>query len=177
MIKAAFPHMALNSHNVPGEEYEMWNTMKVAKSTHIVHLLDWVKKVAKGAPGGKLQTLIFNSHGRPGKISIGQGIRRKDVEKFRVLKGFVVRIWIVACSVAKIRRAGTITDGNWFCYRLAQESGAYVTASSVKQRGPRKNKTVRNWHEWEEKNDSLPYGYIDDWELPVHRWTPKGERF
>lgn len=165
MIKVPFPHMVLNSHNVPGEEYDMWNTWKVPKSTSVDHIVDWVATVAKGAPGGKLETLIFNAHGKPGKISIGQGITRNHVTKFSALSGLVARIWIVACRVAQINGAGSITDGNYFCYRLAQESGAYVKASTAKQKGPPDLLVT----------DFIPYGYIDSWEGTVYRWNPKGE--
>jgi hypothetical protein len=165
MIKVPFPHMVLNAHNAPGEEYRMWNTWKVPKSTSVDHMVDWISKVAKGAPDGKLETLIFNAHGRPGKISIGEGITRNDVTKFSVLNGLVKRIWIVACKVARIKEAGAITDGNYFCYRLAQESGAYVRASSATQT-TYPDLLVANF---------IPYGHIDEWEGEVFTWNPKGE--
>jgi len=163
MIGVPYPHMVLNSHNVPGIEYKMWNTWKVPKSTSVDHMVEWVAKVARGAPGGCLSTLIFNSHGKPGKISIGQGITRNDVEKFAALKkeSLVDRIWIIACKVARIKEAGSITDGNYFCYRLAQEAGAFVKAGSA-------NQTPHYIFD-------VPYGYIDDWESTVYTWNPKGE--
>lgn len=165
MILATFPHMALNSHNVPGTRYKMWNTWSVPKTTAVEHMVDWIATVADNAPDSYLQTLIFNSHGEPGKIKLGEGITRNHVEMFRKLKGKVGRIWIVACNVARIKEAGSMTDGNWFCYRLAQETGAYVTAASATQMG-----------QWDFRFiDELPYGYIDDWEGTVYKWNPKGE--
>lgn len=163
MIGVPYPHMVLNSHNVPGVEYKMWNTWKVPKSTSVDHMVEWIAKVARGAPGGSLSTLIFNSHGKPGKIGIGQKITLNDVEKFAVLKkeSLVGRIWIVACKVARIAEAGTVKDGNYFCYRLAQESGAFVRAGSASQIG--------------HLICDIPYGYIDDWEGTVYSWNPKGE--
>jgi len=165
MIKVPFPHMVLNAHSAPGEEFRMWNTWKVAKSTSVDDMVGWIATVAKSAPGGKLETLIFNGHGKPGRIKIGQGITRSDVEKFGKLYGLVARIWIVACKVARIDDAGSITDGNYFCYRLAQESGAYVRASSATQIAY-PNLLVANF---------IPYGHIDEWEGDVFTWNPKGK--
>lgn len=166
MISVPYPHMALNSHDVPGIEYKMWNTWKVAKSTSVDQMIENIARVAKTAPGGCLSTLIFNSHGKPGKIHIGQGITRNDVEKFASLKAgnLVTRIWIVACKVASIKKAGSITDGNYFCYRLAQEAGAFVKAGSTTQTG-----------QWNLPFNGLPYGFIDDWEGTVYTWNSKGE--
>jgi hypothetical protein len=167
MIKVPFPHMVLNAHSAPGEEYQMWNTWKVAQSTSVDQMVGWIATVAKSAPEGKLETLIFNGHGAPGKIKIGQHITRQDVEKFRVLKdnNLVKRIWIVACKVARIGEAGGITDGNYFCYRLAQESGAYVRASSARQYAY-PDILVANF---------IPWGHIDEWEGDVFTWNPKGD--
>lgn len=175
MIRVPFPHMALNAIDAPGEEYEMWNTWRVPESESVTGMVNWIATVARDAPGGKLETLIFNGHGKPGKIFIGQGIRRQDVKTFNVLKGLVVRIWIVACHVAKIKKAGTITDGNYFCYRLAQESGAFVIASSVKQKQVVKKRLVNRWHGLYVLIDKIPRGHIDNWERPIHCWNPKGE--
>ena len=163
MIGVPYPHMVLNSHNVPGVEYKMWNTWKVAESTTVDQMVEWVAKVARGAPSGRLSTLIFNSHGKPGCIRIGQKITLEHVEKFKIFKQekLVDRVWIVACSVARIKSAGQITDGNYFCYRLAQESGAFVRAGSASQMG---HLIV-----------DIPYGHIDDWEGTVYTWDPDGK--
>lgn len=166
MIGVPYPHMALNSHNSAGPDYKMWNTWKVPKSTSVSHMVEWIAKVARSAPGGSLSTLVINSHGEPGKIKIGQGITRDDVEKFAILKAdnLVERIWIVACKVAKIGEAGSITDGNYFCYRLAQEAGVFVKAGSASQMSAWNLPLV----------DNVPFGFIDDWEGTVYTWNPKG---
>ncbi len=170
IIPVPFPNMVLNAHNAPGEEYQMLFTWKVPQSTNVSQMIARIAndaKTSKIAFGKGLETLIFNAHGKPGKICIGQGITRNDVTEFRKLKGLVKRIWIVACKVAKIKAAGTITDGNWFCYRLAQESGAYIKASSVNQVAYHKVYLI----------DFVPPGCIDSMEPPVIRWTPKGARY
>jgi hypothetical protein len=170
MIKVPFPHMCLHSHDVPGEKYKMWNTDTVPANKTVPEMVDQIVGIARTAPGGYLETLIFNSHGWPGRILIGTIIDRTDCDagKFKpILDGRLVRnIWIVACEVAYIEKAGTVSDGNYFCYRFAQSTGAYVTAGTAVQ--------------WSQKIYSfgigkLPYGYIDDWEGEVFRWNPEGK--
>lgn len=171
MITVPFPHLVLNSHNVPGEEYEMLYTWKVPESTSVTQMVDYIKtraEICAETFEGKLETVIFNAHGKPGKIKIGHGITRNDVMNFDTLKGLVGKIWIVACDVAHIKKAATITDGNWFCYRLAQESGAYVKASSNTQNVP--------YPDLSPVIDFMPNGCIDDWEEPVFEWDPSGAR-
>lgn len=168
MIKVPFPHMALNAHNAPGVEYKMWNTWKVPKDTPIAEIVSWVATVARNAPGQKLETLIINAHGNSAYVGIGAGIPMSKVGLFNVWKyeGLVNRIWLVVCKVALIEKAGDEKkDGNWFCYRLAQESGAFVTASKNRQIGEIDIPFI----------DDLPYGYIDNWEGTVYTWNPKGE--
>lgn len=167
MIRVPFPHMALNGHNAKGAAgYQMWNTWNVPKSKSVKEIVEWVAEVARSASGGYLETLVINCHGRAGKISIGQGIRIYNVAEFNVLKkeGLVNRIWVKACEVARIEKAGTKTDGNYLCYRLAQESGAYVKASKNRQ--------------WISPDfpliDEYPYGFVDDWEGTVYTWNPQG---
>src|SRR5947209_8064011 len=110
MIIVPFPHMCLNSHNVPGQKYKMWNTDTVPASKTVPEMVDQIVSIAKTAPGGCLETLIFNSHGHPGKISIGTTIDRSDCDegKFQPILdgGYVKNIWIVACRVAYIKNAG-----------------------------------------------------------------------
>ena len=171
MIVVPFPHMVLNSHSdTLGEEYEMLFTWKVPKSTSVKQMVSRIRtnaKVCKKTMGTRLQTLILNAHGEPGKIKLGQYITRNDVREFRRLRGLVKRIWIVACEVAMIKKAGTITDGNWFCYRLAQEARAKVKASGAVQYSYPNLYVV----------DFVPWGFIDDWEQPVYRWNRKGKRY
>lgn len=167
MIKVPFPHMVLNAHNAPGEEYRMYNSWKVSATTTVDEMVSNIADVARNAPGGKLETLIFNGHGGPGRIRVGTGITHDHVGKFRVLGDakLVERIWIVACKVARIKEAGAITDGNQFCYRLAQEAGAFVRASSATQI-TYPDLLIANF---------IPYGHIDEWEGEVFTWNPKGE--
>ncbi|MEZ5426207.1 MAG: hypothetical protein R2747_08085 [Pyrinomonadaceae bacterium] len=167
MIAVPYPHMVLNAHNNPGVDFKMWNSWKVPESTSVSSMVSWIAKVARGAPGGCLSTLIFNSHGQPGQINIGYCISLSKVGLFNILRdeNLVERIWIVACNVARIDKAGTKSDGNYFCYRLAQESGAFVRAGNGRQWGFPDLPFI----------DEVPYGYIDDWNGTVYSWNPRGE--
>lgn len=170
MIRVPFPHMCLHSHDAPGEKFKMWNTDTVPASKTVPEMVDQIVKIAKSAPGGYLETLIFNSHGMPGVILIGTTIDRTDCDagKFKPILdgGYVKNIWIVGCEVAYIQNAGSITDGNYFCYRFAQSTGAYVTAGTTIQ----KTQTVYPFG-----INGLPYGHIDNWEGQVFKWNPEGK--
>jgi hypothetical protein len=161
-IKVPFPHMVLNSHNVPPPDYFMFNTWKVSASTTVSHMIGWTAQVARGAPGGNgLATLIFNSHGRPGNIEIGVGIGLSDASAFAALNGLVTRIWFVSCEVAGdySQVASGAPDGKDFCKEVARAAGAYVKAGSAIQKAAKM---------------SLAVGYIDQWEGELFVFDPKG---
>jgi len=163
IIPVPFPHMALNSHDVPPPDYLMFNTWKVAQSDSVDHIVGWVREVAVGMPGSQIATLIFNAHGSPGKIHIGQGIGLNDLHKFqpwKTAKGPLIKeIWIVACRVAgKGKFVSGGPDGESFCKDLALATGALVTAA------------VREQHTGMNK---IPIGYIDEWEGEVRTYDAK----
>jgi hypothetical protein len=165
LIKVPFPHMALNAHNVPPPDYLMFNTWKVNENDTVNHIVGWVRKVAVGMPGGRIETLIFNSHGSPGSIHIGQWIKVPDLGTFQAWnteKGPLIKnIWIVACQVAGQRDfvSGGV-DGKSFLKDLAAATGATVKG------GVRKQKTGMK---------EIPIGYIDEWEGEVIVVAPGAE--
>jgi hypothetical protein len=167
-ISVPFPHMVLNSHDVPPPDYGMLNSWKVGKSETVDHMVDWIKTVALGMPdGGKIRTLIFNAHGSPGAIHVGQGIGLGDLHKFQLLKTkdglpLIKEIWIVACKVAgKGKFVSGGPDGETFCKDLALATGALVTAGTREQRTG---------------TDKIPLWHIDEWEGEVRTYDPKGNR-
>jgi hypothetical protein len=104
MFKLPSPAMALNSHDVPGARYRMYNTYEVPEGDDAAHLLGWIAAVARGAPGGVLNSVVLNCHGFYGTgmdgkllggfgLKMGKGILRADTSKFSVLAGFVQCIW------------------------------------------------------------------------------------
>ena len=174
MIKIQQPSMALNSHDVPGAGYRMWNTWNVPANDNPDHILGWCATVASSAPGGYLRCLIINCHGfynntsRSGTggygLSIGTGILRSHTSKFSLLRGKVANIWITACGTARISPtdAGGNGDGNLFCSEIARASGAYVVAATTHQ--------VPGI----EGGFWMPQNYIDDFEGLVLRYNPSG---
>jgi hypothetical protein len=132
-IAVPFPHMVLNSHNVPPPDYAMYNSWKVAASESVDHMIGWIAKVARDLNPPQLATLIFNAHGGPGTINIGQGIVLADASKFYGLNGLVQQIWIVACRVAGSDQevASGTPQGRKFCQDIADASAAR-SATSVR---------------------------------------------
>lgn len=160
MFEIPQPSMALNSHDVPAPDYRMWNTYKVAKDTSPGHMLGWTSAVARGAAGG-LRCLVINSHGSPGRLHIGTGIDRSQANTFRLLKGMVNTIFIVACEIAAIGGKGCL-DGNMMCGAIAQASGATVFCSTALQ-----STGLYTYL-------SLPIGTIDEYEGTVLQYNRDG---
>ena len=69
-----FPHMVLNSHNVPPPDYQMSNSWKVSSMDPPPFMVSQIRDIAAGLPEKKWRTVIFNRHGSPEKIHIGTGI-------------------------------------------------------------------------------------------------------
>jgi hypothetical protein len=179
MIKVPFPHMALNTDDVPGTHYKMWNTWdQIRVSESPGHILDWVAHVAAvDTPGGHLETLIINCHGYERKgvglgfgLALGAGIQRRNTPLFSKLRdssgnALVKNIWITACGTASISiptLGGSLLDGdgNLFCCEIAKQSGAYVTAATTFQ--------------YDDSYFGIPYGYIDNWEGLILTYGPLG---
>lgn len=168
MITVPQPSMVLNSSDVDGTPYQMWNTRLVQPHEEIGNVLDNVASVADGAYNKKLQVLIFNCHGiyrksMTGEIGgfgmkIGTGVRLKDVDKFTKIAGKVNQIWIKACGVARIANIGRHGDGNLFCSKIAQAAQAFVIASTQSQRSP---------------SSASPF-YIEEWQGLTLCYNPKG---
>jgi len=168
-IKIAQPALALNSHDVPGAEYEMSINWKVPATVTADDVMSWIKGAAATAPGGRLRVVLINCHGyynstdRAGTggfgLALGTGIRRADTPKFAAIKGVVDNIWITACGTARITKPGPGEgDGNLFCCEIAKQSGAHVVAATTHQDG----------------DSRLPKGHIDDFEGLVLQYGPLG---
>ena len=156
-----FPHMVLNSHNVPPPDYQMFNSWKVSQGDTASFMASQIRDIAAGTSEGKLQTVIFNSHGSPGKIHIGRGITIADAPLFAKLKGRVVQIWIIACQVAGEAASGATVTGTSFgirsCQALSDKSGAVIYAST-------RNQSV--------EEASLNYGEADFYEGQTYLFQP-----
>ena len=154
--------MALNSHNVPPPDYQMWNTRKVAKDVRAADLISNIASVADNAKDSRLRCVVFNSHGQSGGILIGSGIGRGETPLFSTLAGKVHAIVIVACEVAEIASPNTWADGNLFCGEIAKNANAYVFASTALQ------------STYLYTIIGLPVNNIDEFEGSIYRWDPNG---
>lgn len=171
MIEIAQPAMGLNSTHDHHIHVQMWNTWDVAAIKSASDVVEWVRSVALGAPGGKLKNLVFSCHGAPARIAIGTGIRTADIPLFGrwVENGrpLVEKVWFRCCRVAFITPAPGGTgvaaggDGNVFCSSLAKAAKCYVVASTELQIG-----TVGR---------TLPFGKIDSFEGLVLSYGPGGD--
>jgi hypothetical protein len=159
------PSMALNDSRL-GSEVQMWNTRFVKESDSLGNIFDNIVSVAKSAPGGKLKNLIFNCHGFPGYLQMGEGIDRVSSVIFRMLsrpKPLVETIWLRACQVARIDKPGAAVqgDGNLFCSEIAQYAQCVVVAATADQIA----------HKYVKVH---PFGCLDEFEGTLLRYGPSG---
>jgi hypothetical protein len=160
------PSMAVNDVRL-GAEVQMWNTRLVRENDTLANIFDNIVSVAKSAPGGKLKNLVFNCHGFPGYLQMGEGIDRVSAVIFRMLsrpKPLVDKIWLRACQAARIEKPGDPVqgDGNLFCSEIAQYAQCLVVASTSDQ-STHKHVKVH------------PFGCIDEWEGTLLYYGPKGD--
>ena len=159
------PSMVLNDSRHESQ-LQMWNTRFVRETDTLANIFENIVAVAKGAPGGKLKNLIFNCHGHPGFLQMGEGIDRVSAIIFRMLsrpKPMVDTIWFRACQAARIEQpnAPVQGDGNLFCSEIAQYAQCFVVASTTDQKA----------HKYVKVH---PYGCIDEWEGTVLYYGRKG---
>lgn len=176
MIEIPQPSIAINSHDVPGTKYEMWETWQVPETTSADWVVAFSSILATGAPDGGAKCLVINCHGIYGKgtkksgkqklidtggfgLSIGQGINLANAEVFSQLRGSVKCIVIVACGTAAVTKKGLHGDGELLCSKIAKAAGAYVVAPRTLQLA-----TCLK----------LPKNHIDNFEGEVVRFNPAG---
>lgn len=175
MIEIPQNSIALNSHDVPGTKYDMWETWNVPAASTGNEILSKAAILAICSEGG-LKCLVINCHGfydhginKLGTrkaissggfgLGIGAGIDLSNVYCFSQIKGLVKCIILVACGVVQQTFVGINGDGSKLCSEIARASGAYVIAPRIKQL-PR---FIR-----------LPKNHIDNFEGEVVRYNPSG---
>lgn len=167
MIRLEQPSLCLNSHDVPGPNYKMWQTKVVPEGTSpvgVVGMIIGADAVAKSAGRHGLRNIVINCHGFPGGISPSgsgkAGFNRNNVSLFNVLKPLNVGpIWLVAC------RAALGTAGLAFCSNLARAASTLVVASEDYQ-AVTAVQTVRYYTSVSDQ--------IDDYEGAVHLFFADG---
>jgi hypothetical protein len=101
VIKKKQPSLALDSHDVPGDEVEMRATWKIPAMLPAASFVGWIDHAIDLSSELDLHTVIISCHGSSGFLHIGKGIGKEDLDPFKRLRQqqTVGRIWIVACKV------------------------------------------------------------------------------
>jgi len=172
MIMMKQPSLAINSDDVPGPKYHMWQTIQAPRGVRALWTVNQILKAngdARKFQDSPLANVVINCHGDPGTLWIGgvpdedgdaYGAIDDDVGVFRALKPHNIgTIWLVACQAAK----GAV--GKEFCQQLATFSGCQVVASDEYQE-------VGVWGTYR-LLDGL-HGQIDEFEGNVYRFTVTG---
>ncbi len=151
MIKVPQPSMVLNAPDAPSR-YVMHVTYDVKPTEEIDVFLRQVRQAALRQPDKVLKYLVINCHGLYNGssrestggygLSLGRGIRNLNVHHFRLLREgdassrpLVGHILITSCGAAAVSPVDFRGDGNGvlLCKNIAKHSGAYVSASNIKQ--------------------------------------------
>lgn len=167
-----FRDVRLNGWQFGGDTYD------VNFDTPISWLIELIKSRAASHPGGLV--VVFACHGLPGFLqcargrkahpTAGNGISEDDIVDFAKVKSRVKRFEFRACLVARIgtspecgRHVGW--DGNRFCYRFAQATGAQVKASLHLQYG---------WDGTDNQGNYAGSGCDYGWAGRVFTWSKQG---
>lgn len=154
MIDIEQPAMALNAPDCP-PPMRMWNTWNVGANFKRADIIGWVAEVARGAPGGKLKSVVICSHANPAHLLIGEGFKKAHTGLFKAWKGIVEMVFLQGCAIA----AG---DGYSFCSEIAFHANCYVVASTRIQEISRSITT-------------MPYRKIDVFEGMTITFGPNGK--
>src|SRR5271165_790021 len=128
MLMLKSPSLVINSHDVPGPDYRMWETVSAPPgmdSWGVVKEIIRVNRLALEHEGTQLLNIVINCHGLDGGGALFVGgsdgddekrtaIRIETVNNFSLLKQRNLgTIWLVACQAAR----GNM--GRQLCQQLA----------------------------------------------------------
>ncbi len=175
MLMLKSPSFVINSHDVPGPNYRMWESMEAppgmnagAAALEIVR----VNRLALEYKRTQLLNVVINCHGAEGGGALYIGGADSATERnaktdistvnaFSVLKRRNIgTIWLVACQAAKGN------SGKQLCQMLATVSGSAVVASD-------ENQMVGAWGSIRIIQGG-GRGQIDEFEGKVHAFWPNG---
>jgi hypothetical protein len=170
MIKIEEPALALNDIRVGGR-IRMSRNVRIRPDDARGNIVGCVATLASGVPGGRLKSLVLNSHAAPGYLLMGEGFWQPHTDLFERWAGLVDDIWITACSIAsrcgfapgeKLRDGlkGQVGDGYLFCRNMAMKARCNVIASLNDQEVP---------------NRRIPNGSIDSYEGTLLCFKPTGD--
>jgi hypothetical protein len=167
MFKVAEPAVALNDMRVGGH-FQLSRSIKVRANDSRTNIVRAVASYAAGSPGGRLTSLVLNSHGLPGYLIMGEGFWQPHTSLFEEWAGLVSNVWITACSIASRCPTqgelpgwlkGQSSDGYLFCQEMARRARCNVIASLNDQDVPNHSK--------------IPSGYIDAFEITLLCFRPQ----
>jgi len=123
----------------PTENENEYKILTALESTTIDLIVDMISYVTAA---GELSTLRILAHGRPGKTLLGKdGISELTVDRFKKIKDRFAsdgKIELHSCLVAQYCTSGVhCTLGGWL-QKLADYTGATVTAAQIKQQADSK---------------------------------------
>ncbi len=153
MFNIEQPAMAINDVR-DFDLAQMWNTWDVQPHYKRTDIINWAAKVASGAPGGKLKSIVVCCHANPAYLQLGEGFEQRHVHLFKGWKNLVEIIYFRGCSLAQ-------GDGYAFCAAIAAYANCYVVAS-VKDQETFQNKR-------------LPPGKLDIYEGMTITFGPNGK--
>jgi hypothetical protein len=167
MIMMEQPSLCVSAHDTVGPDYKMWMNITVPEGTSpatVAHQIAAANFAALATAKSPLRNIIFNTHGRVGKISIGgkgqTGIDSTTVGAFGILRPLNVgTIWVVSCHAAEG------SEGQALCQTLARVAGTQVIAAE----GSQEVGTYATYRLWFGLD-----GQIDDFEGTVYSFTPMG---
>jgi hypothetical protein len=177
MIYMKQPAFAVNSPDVPGPDYSMWDTLAAPwglNAPMLAHVIQNSVTKAMGSWGVPLRNVIINCHGTSGSLSVGgrgSRITIANVSALSALRTYSLgTLWCVACFPA----LGAV--GQAFCSALAQTCGCRVVASEDAQRITKSDgyslKVARMRNQLLE---NVSYaGAIDEYEGKVWQFDSKG---
>lgn len=125
MFNVDQPAMALNDTRAPAAA-QMWNSWDVYPHYKRSEIINWTARVASGAPGGKLKSIVVCSHALPGDLILGEGFQKQHSHLFAAWKNLVDIIFFHGCELA----AG---DGYQLCSEIAFYAKCYVVVSTELQ--------------------------------------------
>lgn len=177
MIYMRQPALAINSPDVPGPDYTMWDTIYAAwglNAPMLAYLIRQSVMKSLATWGMPLRNVIINCHGTSGELAVGgKGVHitSKDVPVFSALRTYSLgTLWCVACFPA------LGATGQAFCSALAQACGCRVVASEDEQRidefdaAAIKNARIANAI----TGQGSHAGVIDEYEGQVWQFDSKG---
>jgi hypothetical protein len=145
--------------------------MPVGATAHDV--VNWILRYADNSREMRLENVIINCHGHPGKLyvggSYGPEINIGNVTLFTLLKDTDIgEIWLVSCGVAATTKGPTVVDGKAFCSAMARAADCDVIASDTDQ-------YVEAGYEIRGAlSGGWVWGCIDDFEGTAYRFFPSG---